>query len=76
MSLPSNALLLLQPLVLTPVTRHGLLLKLLFDLFYPLKFNEWCQQEEQVDQQPEPSINVRHAEISNVSAAIEDKEKE
>ncbi|XP_052336167.1 uncharacterized protein LOC118358902 isoform X2 [Oncorhynchus keta] len=40
------------------------------------KFNERSQQEEQVDQQPEPSINVRHAEISNVSAAIEDKEKE
>jgi hypothetical protein len=34
------------------------------------------QDEEQVNQQPEPSVTVRHAEITNVSAAINDTEME
>lgn len=34
------------------------------------------QEEEHVNQQPEPNVNVRHDEISNVRAAIDDIENE
>lgn len=85
-SLPKNALplLLLQLIVSAPVTRPDF--KVTFDLFYRLTFEngankkrrrkEMKQEEAHVNQQPEPNVNVRHGEISNVSAAIDDIEKE